>query len=60
MEDYGRFITSQPRYSRAVENASDAARYTNALQEAGYATDPEYASKIMAVYNSDRLSALMP
>ena len=60
MEDYGRFITSQPRYSHAVENASDAARYTHALQEAGYATDPEYARKIMAVYNSDRLSTLMP
>ena len=60
MDDYGRFITSQPRYSHAVENASNAARYTSALQEAGYATDPEYASKIMAVYNSERLNTLMP
>ena len=60
MEDYGRFITTQPRYSRAVDNASDAVKYTSALQEAGYATDPEYASKIMAVYNSDRLRGLMP
>lgn len=60
MEDYGRFITSQPRYNRAVEQASDARQYTQALQDAGYATDPEYANKIMAVYHSDRLSALMP
>ena len=60
MEDYGRFITTQPRYSHAVENASDAARYTSALQDAGYATDPKYASKIMAVYNSERLNTLMP
>lgn len=60
MEDYGQFITSQPRYSRAVEQASDARQYTQALQDAGYATDPEYADKIMSVYNSDRLNALMP
>lgn len=53
-------LSHQPRYSHAVENASDAARYTHALQEAGYATDPEYARKIMAVYNSDRLSTLTP
>ncbi|BFT31139.1 flagellar assembly peptidoglycan hydrolase FlgJ [Alteromonas sp. D210916BOD_24] len=60
MEDYARFVTTQPRYSEAVENAADAARYTQALQDAGYATDPEYANKIMAVYHSDRLSSMMP
>ncbi len=60
MEDYARFVTTQPRYSEAVENAADAASYTQALQDAGYATDPEYANKIMAVYHSDRLNSLMP
>ena len=60
MEDYGRFITSQPRYSQAVENASDASKYTQSLQDAGYATDPEYANKIMAVYHSERLNTSLP
>ena len=60
VQDYGRFINSSPRYSNAVAQASDAKHYTKALQEAGYATDPEYADKIMAVYNSDRLNTLLP
>jgi len=60
VDDYGRFIAGQARYQKAVDNASDAQVYTRELQNAGYATDPEYASKIMAVYNSDRLNGLMP
>ncbi|ANB26365.1 flagellar rod assembly protein/muramidase FlgJ [Alteromonas stellipolaris] len=60
VDDYGRFIVTQPRYQQAVEQASDAQSYTRELQSAGYATDPNYASKIMAVYNSDRLNGLMP
>ena len=59
VNDYGRFITTQPRYQQAVERASDAHSYTRELQSAGYATDPNYASKIMAVYHSDRLNGLM-
>jgi flagellar protein FlgJ len=60
MDDYGRFIATQPRYSDAVKAAGSAAEYTQALQNAGYATDPHYANKIMSVYNSDRLNALIP
>ncbi|AUC87623.1 flagellar assembly peptidoglycan hydrolase FlgJ [Alteromonas sp. MB-3u-76] len=60
MDDYGRFIASQPRYSDAVKTGHNAQGYTKALQEAGYATDPQYADKIMAVYNSDRLNNLVP
>ena len=60
VQDYGRFINSSPRYSNAVEQASNAKHYTKALQEAGYATDPEYADNIMAVYNSERLNTLLP
>ncbi|WP_338454110.1 flagellar assembly peptidoglycan hydrolase FlgJ [uncultured Alteromonas sp.] len=60
VDDYGRFIVTQPRYQQAVEQASDAHSYTRELQSAGYATDPNYAIKIMAVYHSDRLNGLMP
>ena len=60
VDDYGRFIATQPRYIRAVENASNPNVYTQELQNAGYATDPNYADKIMAVYNSERLNGLMP
>lgn len=58
--DYVQFIRGQERYRDAVEQASDPKAYFNALQEAGYATDPKYADKVMAVYNSDSLRSYLP
>ncbi len=47
-DDYVRFIHEQPRYTEALE-ASDDKGYVEALQQNGYATDPAYAEKILAV-----------
>lgn len=48
-DDYVAFIENNPRYEKAVANAHDAEAYTKALQEAGYATDPNYADKIISI-----------
>lgn len=58
--DYVTFIRGQDRYRGAIESAADPKAYFNALQEAGYATDPHYAEKVMAVYNSDSLRRYLP
>lgn len=58
MHDYVDFVSGQARYRGAVESAADAGKYFDALQKAGYATDPEYAEKIMRVYHSPSLSHL--
>ncbi|MFK7828966.1 MAG: flagellar assembly peptidoglycan hydrolase FlgJ [Congregibacter sp.] len=47
--DYADFVSGKPRYAAAVEVAGDAQAYLRELQDAGYATDPAYADKIMAV-----------
>lgn len=47
-DDYVSFVSEQPRYSEAL-NASDDKSYVEALQQSGYATDPAYAEKILAV-----------
>lgn len=60
LDDYVKFISEQPRYKEAVAQGSDPKRYAESLQQAGYATDPAYADKIMAVYNSDRMQGMMP
>ncbi|MER2492614.1 flagellar assembly peptidoglycan hydrolase FlgJ [Catenovulum sediminis] len=49
LEDYVSFIQSSPRYEEAVNSAQEPEKYFNALQKAGYATDPNYADKIMSV-----------
>ena len=47
--DYVEFLTSHPRYQSALEHASDARAFMEGLQNAGYATDPEYADKILNI-----------
>jgi flagellar protein FlgJ len=55
--DYADFLTSNPRYKKALETAHDAPAFTRALSEAGYATDPDYSHKINQIMNSERLSS---
>ncbi|MDV3238277.1 MAG: flagellar assembly peptidoglycan hydrolase FlgJ [Gammaproteobacteria bacterium] len=54
--DYAEFIAANPRYRDALATG-DAARYLEELQRAGYATDPDYANKIMSILNQDDFRA---
>ncbi|MEO8314602.1 MAG: flagellar assembly peptidoglycan hydrolase FlgJ [Pseudomonadota bacterium] len=47
--DYVKLLKSSPRYAQALGTGSDAAAYAKALQQGGYATDPDYATKLTAV-----------
>ncbi|MCF2859353.1 flagellar assembly peptidoglycan hydrolase FlgJ [Pseudoalteromonas sp. SMS1] len=47
--DYVDFLQSNPRYEEALKKASEPSEYLEALQQAGYATDPNYANKIRNV-----------
>lgn len=52
LKDYVAFIQQNPRYQDAVKVSGNTKAYFEQLQAAGYATDPAYAQKIMAVYQS--------
>lgn len=52
VDDYVRLLQSNPRYASALE-ARSVHEYASALQEAGYATDPQYAAKISALAEGD-------
>ncbi|MFT4653978.1 MAG: flagellar protein FlgJ [Patiriisocius sp.] len=60
LNDYIQFVQSNPRYERALENTSSPKQYFKELQQAGYATDPAYAEKVMSVFNGDLLNDLLP
>lgn len=47
--DYASLISNNPRYASVVASANDAASFATNLQRAGYATDPQYASKLMKI-----------
>lgn len=53
--DYVDLLRSNPRYAPALNKADDPMAFSEALQEAGYATDPAYARKIQAIVSSTTL-----
>lgn len=52
--DYAKLIANNPRYENARGSGGDVASFAAALQRGGYATDPNYASKIVAVADQVR------
>jgi peptidoglycan hydrolase FlgJ len=48
-KDYASLLKSNSRYSGVLQSGSDPAQFARELQKAGYATDPDYASKLTRV-----------
>tara|TARA_B110000046_G_scaffold1714_1_gene1877 strand:+ start:176 stop:1168 length:993 start_codon:yes stop_codon:yes gene_type:complete len=55
VNDFVDFLTQNPRYEEALQNTAKPNEFLDSLQKAGYATDPNYASKIKKVLNSSEL-----
>jgi flagellum-specific peptidoglycan hydrolase FlgJ len=47
--DHGRFFVENARYAAAMAVRSDARQFARAVNAAGYATDPSYASKLIGL-----------
>lgn len=47
--DYVQLVESDPRYAEARAQGADPSAYIRALADAGYATDPRYAEKVLDV-----------
>ncbi len=50
--DYARMLAGSPRYAQAVRGAASPEQFAGAMQRAGYATDPQYASKLARTINT--------
>jgi flagellum-specific peptidoglycan hydrolase FlgJ len=55
VEDHGRFFVVNRRYAAALGVGRDARAFAQAIQDAGYATDPNYASKLDALMDKYNL-----
>ena len=51
--DYVDFLSSSERYQPALAVVDQPEQYVQALQQAGYATDPAYAEKIIRIAHSE-------
>jgi peptidoglycan hydrolase FlgJ len=49
LQDYVALLRNNPRYSTALNTGTNVQAFAAGLQRGGYATDPDYASKIAAV-----------
>ena len=45
-DDYANFLQSNGRYQEALQTADNPDKFMHELQQAGYATDPQYARKV--------------
>ena len=50
--DYARLISQSPRYQEVMDNLQSPVAFARELQQAGYATDPQYAAKLSRAINS--------
>jgi flagellar protein FlgJ len=48
-KDYANLLAENPRYAAVLNERSDPAAFARGLQQAGYATDPNYADKLTRV-----------
>ncbi len=54
--DYADLIANNPRYQQALQHGENSAAYVKAIAAAGYATDPRYADKVLAVFNGKEIN----
>nr|WP_058535916.1 flagellar assembly peptidoglycan hydrolase FlgJ [Legionella saoudiensis] len=55
-DDYISLIQQDGRYQGALASAANPENYVRELHKAGYATDPEYSTKILSIYHGDELN----
>ena len=55
LKDYASLLQNNPRYAPMFAQPLDATGFARGLQQAGYATDPQYADKLARVINSGTL-----
>ena len=59
VHDYANLLLGDGRYRGVRGLGNDIPAFAQALQHAGYATDPQYASKLVAVANSPEMRAAL-
>ncbi|HOY65387.1 MAG TPA: glucosaminidase domain-containing protein [Candidatus Ozemobacteraceae bacterium] len=54
-DDHAKLITQASRYANCMNNKNNPDQFARELQKAGYATDPEYANKLISIMRANNL-----
>lgn len=58
-KDYVSFLKSNGRYTEALSKAGNPHEFVQALQQAGFATDEQYAQKVLKIFSSQGFKAIL-
>ena len=58
-EDYADFLNSSPRYTEVLASGDNKTLFAQSLEDSGYATDPDYAEKIIGIINRPQFQDLI-
>ncbi len=56
LNDHAAFLLNNKRYQPAFAHTNDAEAFARAVAAAGYATDPDYANKVISVIRAHNLT----
>lgn len=59
VQNYAHLLLDNPRYQSALGQGNNVAAFAEALQQGGYASDPQYAGKLVAVADSPLMEQVM-
>lgn len=59
VQDFAKLLANSPRYKEALAAGSDTAAYIAGIGNSGYATDPEYASKLSQIMDGGTIQAVL-
>lgn len=59
MDDYTALLANNPRYEGVVGRGNDTDGFADALQQSGYATDPQYARKLKNILESPTMQRVL-
>ncbi len=54
-DDHAKLVTTASRYANCLNYRNDPDQFARELQKAGYATDPEYANKLISIMRANNL-----
>ncbi|NQY37053.1 MAG: flagellar assembly peptidoglycan hydrolase FlgJ [Alteromonadaceae bacterium] len=57
--DFAQFLKSSSRYDEAIEQGQNSSGFVDKLQQAGYATDPNYAEKIKNILTESPIQKIL-
>jgi flagellar protein FlgJ len=60
LKDYAQLLSGSDRYASALGTGADSTAFATALQRGGYATDPNYASKLSSIARELKLQIDQP